>query len=40
MCLGHRAKFVLSGGLNKEVKWILMYKNGIEEQQEDDYAIV
>lgn len=36
---GHRAKYVLSGGLNKEVKWILMHNNGVEEQEED-YVIV
>lgn len=36
---GYRPNYILSGGLNKEVKWILMQKNGVEEQ-EDDYAIV
>lgn len=36
---GHGAKYVLTGGLNKEVKWILMHKNGVEEQEED-YATV
>lgn len=37
---GHRAKYVFSGGLIKEVKWMLMHKNGVEEEQEEDYAIV
>lgn len=37
---GHRARYVFSGGLNKEVKWMLMHKNGVEEEQEEDYAIV
>lgn len=32
--------YVLCGGLNKEVKWMLMHKNGVEEEQEEDYAIV
>lgn len=36
---GHGAKYVLTGGLNKEVKRILMRKNGVEEQEED-YATV
>lgn len=36
---GHGAKYVLTGGLNKEVKRILMHKNGVEEQEED-YATV
>lgn len=39
-CAGLRAKYVFSGGLNKEVKWVLVLRDGRKEEQEEDYGIV